>query len=233
MTAIDYVQIPPAATRLQSHDAGDASESRTAMKVVTALPQPGDVPPSRSMSLGASQVQSPTRSGFNFQQALLSSTFQIPSNAPAAPRAMKGAPKLLSTRDPLSIPITTANFRRFVAKVGPVFWLQDRMEEIIMWRKGWKYTTVWMCAYAFLCELPNSMVSVVLIHLLGFYPRLCLLMPIVVLLGALLGTHPTLRGGEGSSPPPRVPPPPPGQVPDWSLDWLANVQAIQNLMGAL
>ena len=61
-------------------------------------------------------------------------------------------PKLLSTKDPLSIPITTVNFRRFVAKVGPIFWLQDRIEEIVMWRKGWKYTAVWMCAYTFLCE---------------------------------------------------------------------------------
>lgn len=83
---------------------------------------------------------------------LLSSALQLPANAPAAPRMHGGkGVKLLSTRDPLSIPITTTNFRRFVAKSGPIFWLQDRVEEIVLWRKSWKYTLVWMAAYAFIC----------------------------------------------------------------------------------
>ena len=84
---------------------------------------------------------------------LLSSALQLPANAPTAPRVQitgKGA-RLLSSKDPLSIPITTTNFRRFVAKSGPIFWLQDRIEEIVLWKKSWKYTLVWMSAYAFLC----------------------------------------------------------------------------------
>ena len=150
MATIDYVEIPPSATRLQSNSSATANGLRPAMKVVTALPHPEKAP--RAVPPTPSQIQSPTKSGFNFQQALLSSTLQLPSNVPSAPRALKGTTKLLSTRDPLSIPITTVNFKRFVAKVGPVFWLQDRVEEIVMWRKGWKYTTVWMCAYTFLCK---------------------------------------------------------------------------------
>lgn len=85
-----------------------------------------------------------------------------------------------------------------------------------MWRKGWKYTTVWICAYAFLC----------------FYPRISFLLPLVVILAVMLATHPPLDAS-GKLHPPRVPPPPPGQADQWSLDWLSNVQAIQNLMGAV
>ncbi|EKM51769.1 uncharacterized protein PHACADRAFT_262101 [Phanerochaete carnosa HHB-10118-sp] len=222
MATIDYVEIPASATRLQSCASQGTSDLRPAVKVVTSLPHPESTP--RGTPSTPASAQSPTaaataKSGFSLQQALLSSTFQLPANAPSAPRATKGTPKLLSTRDPLSIPITTANFRRFVAKVGPVFWLQDRLEEIVMWRRGWKYTAVWMCAYAFLC----------------YYPRLALLLPVVAVLGVLLGSHSCLRNGgdvAASSQPAKVPPPPPAQVSDWSMDWLANVQAIQNLMGA-
>lgn len=59
---------------------------------------------------------------------------------------------LMSTKDPLSIPIMTNNFKRFVARVGPVFWVQDRIEEIMFWRRGWKVTGMWMAVYVFLCE---------------------------------------------------------------------------------
>ena len=57
----------------------------------------------------------------------------------------------MSTKDPLSVPILTVNFRRFVSCVGPVFWLQDRIEEIVVWKKGWKVTCAWLCAYGFFC----------------------------------------------------------------------------------
>ena len=147
MATLDYVDIPPAATRLRSSTPTD--DIRPAPRVLTSLPHPEKS--SSTPSTPTSQIFSPTKSGFNIQQILLSNTFQIPANAPATPRANKGVSRLLSTRDPLSIPIMTVNFKRFVSKTGPVFWLQDRLEEIIMWRKGWEYTAVWMAAYAFLC----------------------------------------------------------------------------------
>lgn len=59
---------------------------------------------------------------------------------------------LLSNRDPLSIQITSVNFKRFVERVGPVFWLQDRIEEILLWRRGWKVTGAWLAAYGLLCS---------------------------------------------------------------------------------
>jgi len=55
--------------------------------------------------------------------------------------------KLLSSRDPLSLPITTINFKRFVSIIRPVFWLQDRVEEIILWKMGPARTIIWMAAY--------------------------------------------------------------------------------------
>lgn len=70
-----------------------------------------------------------------------------------SPTSKKEKTTLLSSKDPLSLPIMTNNFKRFVAKVGPVFWFQDRVEEILFWKRGWKHTTTWMALYAFLCKL--------------------------------------------------------------------------------
>lgn len=111
----------------------------------------------------------------------------------------------LSTHDPLSLSTMTTNFRRFVAKVGPLFWLQDRIEEIILWKKGWKRTTVWLAAYGFIC----------------YFPRLILLLPHALLLGIMLLYHP-----EPGSPPVPI------SVSEGTFDWQANIQGIQNLMGA-
>jgi len=30
----------------------------------------------------------------------------------------------------------STNFKRFVIAIGPVFWLQDRIEEILLWKTG-------------------------------------------------------------------------------------------------
>jgi hypothetical protein len=151
-------------------------------------------------------------------------------NVPAHsdPRSGTGALKLLSTRDPLSIPITTQHFRRFVSRISPVFWLQDRVEEVVMWRKGWKVTLVWMAAYAFLCKgylrpTPNRRLTLII----GYFPRLALLLPHVLIISVLLATYPS------SSPEPQSDAKAPGvPVKEGSADWLANLQAIQNLMGA-
>ena len=76
----------------------------------------------------------------------------LPTSEAGAPQKRDPkSQKLLSKRDPLSIQITTINFKRFIEVVGPVFWLQDRIEEILFWRKGAKVTGVWMAAYAFIC----------------------------------------------------------------------------------
>ncbi|TFK52641.1 hypothetical protein OE88DRAFT_1658011 [Heliocybe sulcata] len=212
MTTLDYVEIPSYATRLQSN-VSLSSDVRPAAKITTSLPHPESSPVLSPLS--ATQFTSPTKGlggpAFNLPQILLSSL-------PAPPPTPRNAPpgQLLTTRDPLSIPITSANFRRFVAKSGPIFWVQDRIEEVVMWRKGWKFTGVWICAYAFLC----------------YFPHLILLLPHVILLGILISTHPSQKStsSPGNDADQTVPPPPPS-AGEGSVDWLANLQAIQNLMG--
>jgi hypothetical protein len=113
------------------------------------------LPPATNNSAAAGQLPSVKRTSstsMNLIQAVLASALSASASpAPSSPR--KTASKLLSTRDQLSIPTTTVNFRRFVSRTGFVFWLQDRIEEIVMWRKGWRVTGAWMGAYAFLCKI--------------------------------------------------------------------------------
>ncbi|KAI0647835.1 integral peroxisomal membrane peroxin-domain-containing protein [Trametes meyenii] len=218
MATLDYVEVPSYATRLRSDQPNH--DIRPATKVVTSLPRPEHSPVRSSSTIA--QPMSPTKAGSNLTSMLLTSALQLPANASSTPRnygAKKGAPRLLSTRDPLSIPITTTNFRRFVAKSGPVFWLQDRVEEILFWKRSWEYTLVWMAAYAFLC----------------YFPRLIFLIPHAAILGVLLATHPAIRKGENldALPPKVAQPMPPTQPSEGSADWMANLQAIQNLMGSV
>lgn len=69
----------------------------------------------------------------------------------------------------------------------------------------------------------------------GYFPRLILLISHVVILGVLLTMHPVMRGKDhAENPSPKATqPPPPSQPGEGSVDWLANLQAIQNLMGAV
>lgn len=142
MTNFNYTSIPACATEL---DGGSGASKRPTISIAT----PSWVQPQ------AEQSGSPVGNGpaspakQSFTNALISSALQLP-NLPETPAG--GDARLLSNRESLSIPTTTVNFRRFVAKSGPVFWLQDRIEEIVMWRKGWKVTCAWMAIYSFLCS---------------------------------------------------------------------------------
>jgi len=137
---MDYVDIPPVAGRLSPKYARPAQPS--AHTQTPARPTHPPPPPT--------EPAAPKTMLSNLPAMLLASTavFPISGNLPG----QRGPGTLLTTRDPLSIPITTVNFRRFVSKVGPIFWLQDRIEEVLTWKRGWKVTTVWMAAYAFFCQ---------------------------------------------------------------------------------
>ncbi|KIK43400.1 hypothetical protein CY34DRAFT_81842 [Suillus luteus UH-Slu-Lm8-n1] len=207
MSTFDYVEIPPDVIRLQSSPASNLI--RPLAKISTSLPS---CLPASPTAAAATTTFSPTKS---LSTLLLNTSF--PASIPTSASPRKSNTTLLSTRDPLSIPITTVNFRRFVARVGPVFWLQDRVEEVLMWRCGWKYTGVWIVSYAFLC----------------YFPRMVLLIPHAILAAIMLSTYPT----PSSSPPESIstknPPAPIAPPPsEGSVDWQANLQAIQNLMGA-
>ena len=137
---MDYVDIPSVANRLSPKDGRPIQlplHIQTSVKPIDPSASPTEPATAKTM-LG------------NLPAMLLASTAGIPTSGNLSGQRDSGA--LISTRDPLSIPITTANFRRFVSKVGPIFWLQDRIEEILMWKKGWKVTTAWMAVYAFFCQ---------------------------------------------------------------------------------
>jgi len=146
MTIFDYVDIPACATVLPPE-----ANNRPDTKVQTS-PPPASHATDDPASPSSAQGNTPTRAVFkNLPGLLLTSTLQIPTNA--LNENPRNVSQLLSTRDPLSVPTTTVNFRRFVSRVGPVFWLQDRIEEIVTWRKGWKVTVIWTIAYSFFCQL--------------------------------------------------------------------------------
>ncbi|KAI6044749.1 hypothetical protein EDC04DRAFT_2865675 [Pisolithus marmoratus] len=196
MATFEYVDIPPEAIRLASSPQGGHSV-RPAHKIPTTFPDPSTASGLFSWHLdvdGASPEYGATPPGPSktalsiIPQLLLSSPLPTAAtstvtSAPSStglslfttsPRSGQTSQTLLSARDPLSLPIVSNNFRRFVARVGPVFWLQDRIEEIILWKKGWKRTVVWLAAYGFIC----------------YFPRLVLLVPHALLLGIMLAYYP-------------------------------------------
>lgn len=220
MESIDYIDIPPWASRIKSTPAKSKSRCRpTPSPIRTSLPHPQpDHPHPQPTSL-----LSPTNAALNFlPNVLMSSVPTIPPHEKPKKRKT-GQPPLLSVKDPLSLTIMSANFRRFVSKVGPVFWLQDRVEEIALWRRGWKVTSTWIAAYAFLCgHFTHPLIFFSDYFVSGYFPRLLLLLPQAAIIAVILATY------KYSSP--SFDPSSTVQEEE-SVAWQANIQAIQNLMG--
>ncbi|KAG5716907.1 hypothetical protein E4T56_gene8531 [Termitomyces sp. T112] len=207
MASLAYISIPQCATRLNPPSQSSSALQR-AKKVTTPLPNPTPL-----LSASSTNVQVP--SGMNpstaavfslLPQMVLSSTLP---NTPLSPSAKdkdkhtRKGPQLMTNKEPLSIPITTLNFKRFVAKVGPVFWMQDRIEEVILWKRGWRVTGVWLAAYAFFC----------------YFPKMIFAIPHLVLIGIMLASYLYSK-------------PKPGETFSTdSVNWQGNLQGIQNLMG--
>jgi hypothetical protein len=76
----------------------------------------------------------------------------LPSKAtPQAPLPQPGKIRALSSqRESLSLPGMTNSFRRFVARCGTIFWVEDRVEEVLYWRKP-VWTWAWMLLWSFIC----------------------------------------------------------------------------------
>ena len=76
----------------------------------------------------------------------------LPSKAtPQAPLPLPGKIRALSSqRESLSLPGMTNSFRRFVARCGTIFWVEDRVEEVLYWRKP-VWTWAWMLLWSFIC----------------------------------------------------------------------------------
>ena len=161
MATLDYIDIPVGATRLRSLSNTKNAKShdiRPAPKITTSIPNPSPPPSPTSMkrrpsilSSTAASLASPSLS--LFPQLMLSASLPPLSPNPSAtpPPASNTDHSHLSSRDPLSLPIMSTNFKRFVSIIGPVFWLQDRVEEIMLWKTGPTRTLIWMAAYSFIC----------------------------------------------------------------------------------
>ena len=181
MATLEYIDIPVGAMRLRgisntiNGKKGQVNNDiRPATKIMTGLPNPSPPPsptPSKRRGSTSSALSSPSPAISLLPQLLLSSSLPPSSSNPASTSSLNATPTatgptstiqssrkndhsftLLSSRDPISIPVMTTNFKRFVSVIGPVFWLQDRIEEIMLWKRGWLRTTVWMASYAFLCS---------------------------------------------------------------------------------
>ncbi|KAG5220939.1 integral peroxisomal membrane peroxin-domain-containing protein [Salix suchowensis] len=221
MATLEYVPIPPCATRLRSSDKNSLDPEPELKTNIPAdhgsEPLPLLSSPTATTSPTSPDVRSaPTDSPFD--HPTLQWDWPFPAPAPT------NISKLMSKKDPLSIPITTVNFRRFVARVGAVFWLQDRVEEIVMWRKGWKYTATWVAAY-----IPALSFAASSYHR-DWRPAREL--PFIAL--SFSKTTVTFLAIDATSAEaPRTEPTPPFTTPvaEGSKEWLANIQGIQNLMG--
>ncbi|PFH47925.1 hypothetical protein AMATHDRAFT_6307 [Amanita thiersii Skay4041] len=219
-TSLPNPSPPPSPTRHRS--ASTTASGLGFSPSLSLLPQlllSSSIPGGASLTASSQNASpgSPTASGIAVAAAGGAAAAAATTSEPRRKMSSESMP-LLSTKDPLSVPIMSANFRRFVSCVGPVFWLQDRIEEIVMWRKGWRVTGTWMATYAFFC----------------IYPHLILCLPHIVLITVILASYPYPSSTKDSDPStattilPDQPPPTEGSVP-----WQANIQAIQNLMGAV
>ena len=138
MAALDYAPVPIYAS-LMPVESGSSQINQGDAKTSPNSLQP----------LSIARDSSHTRPGsLNLSNILISSAVNIPNTSPS-PRGSSGA--LLSTRDSLALQLLTNNFRRFVSRVGSLFWIIDRVEEIIMWRKGWTHTVPWILGYGLIC----------------------------------------------------------------------------------
>jgi hypothetical protein len=90
----------------------------------------------------------------HFSDLLLSAVVPagLPKSTPAS--ASAGPRKLSSRKEELNLTSTTGNFRKFVLKIGVVFWLQDRIEEVFTWRKP-AWSVCFALAWALIGRSPS------------------------------------------------------------------------------
>ncbi|KAF9911459.1 hypothetical protein BX616_010586 [Lobosporangium transversale] len=87
----------------------------------------------------------PGRTSF-LEDAIISAAIRM-----TFPADISALPK--NEHPPLTIQATTINFTKFVQKTTPVFWFQDRVEDIFMWKDPWN-TMLVLVIYCFICIYP-------------------------------------------------------------------------------
>ncbi|CAO1638061.1 unnamed protein product [Parajaminaea phylloscopi] len=140
------------------------------------------------------------------------------------------------SKEPLSLPTTTRNFRGFVQKSGPVFLIQDTVHETLMWDYPARTLCVMGCWAVIaihpylLVPLPAFLLTLLLLQTYqARFPvaadtdEAAAVKPADVLKHAL--EHPTSTG-HGKVQPPMVPEPP----NEGSIKYYENLRDIQNMM---
>ncbi|EGG12104.1 uncharacterized protein MELLADRAFT_59314 [Melampsora larici-populina 98AG31] len=101
-------------------------------------------------------------------------------------------------KESLSLQTTTINFKNFVSKSDPIFWFQDRVEDILTWKDALR-TTFWACLWAWLrlslCLISINHDSILTILLdpfafLGINPIFFILLPNLAIIAILLSAYP-------------------------------------------
>jgi hypothetical protein len=83
--------------------------------------------------------------------------------------------------------------KQFISINGPLFWLQDWVEEIILWEKVLMRTLIWMAGWQ---PIPLSVgfisyvFDLLTLRFKRFFPCILFLMPHIILLGVILARYP-------------------------------------------
>ncbi|BEI97419.1 hypothetical protein CcaverHIS631_0210080 [Cutaneotrichosporon cavernicola] len=244
-----YIPIPLAGVPIQPPpDAGMPNGERppaggtplaaNATATTSTFPPPPSAPPVRKLI--------PTTTGLSTNVSDLVLSSLLPANLPKLPSTHPPgrARELTSQREGLGLNVMSNNFRRFVTKVGPIFWLQDRVEEVLFWQKP-TWTWAWILTWTFICFQPRVLLFLPTAILLVLYTWLQERKhPVPSLFGVTLTPTPagSMRVGGDDNPnsysvstapdsdgTPVVPP----KEAEPSVDYFMNIQAIQNLMGLI
>lgn len=125
-------------------------------------------------------------------------------------------------RPNFSLFVMNTNFRRFNARIGPAFVIQNRIIHLFTWQHP-TATLSFLALYSMLCLKP---------HLLPVVPLVFVLF--VIMIPSFLGRHPPSTndprlepnfGGPAIEPPSRVKP-----APEMSKDFMRNMRDLQNSM---
>ncbi|GBB96689.1 hypothetical protein RclHR1_02810007 [Rhizophagus clarus] len=214
------------ADSITDYSSNSSNETRVDKPLQSYATLPGLYSSSKSAKFAdiaprAAKPISPTKSSFDaktIQDVLISSVINV-SNTSKLPSD--------SAHPPLNLNTTTNNFRKFVQKCGFIFELQDAVEDIIMWK-----------------NTPNTLLTMVIYIYICLYPQLLVLIPFVGLFSILISYYQkrfpdeqymNINGRNGEKKRfkrsnrvdgPYLP-------PENSVDYLKNMQNIQNLMGMI
>ncbi|EGG00369.1 uncharacterized protein MELLADRAFT_111926 [Melampsora larici-populina 98AG31] len=123
-------------------------------------------------------------------------------------------------KESLSLQTTTTNFKNFVSKSGPIFWFQDRVEDILTWKDALR-TTFWACLWAWLC----------------INPIFFILLPNLAIIAILLSAYPNSNEIDSKEAVINLneqhDPLPTNEPKEGSVDYLSNMQNIQIMMGRI